>query len=405
MASRADHERVVVTGRGVLTAYGSGVASLQAGLRSGLSAIRFQEHLHEDLPCRIGARVAPEWGGRRWEEGERGVGWIVRMAEHAARQAWTDAGLEFAETESLVAREGLRLHVSLGWGAHDEETLQMEGDAEAGLACLERVFRPSLGVRNYLSACAASTQALARAWADLSCGRVQRCLVGGADSRLHEMGILGYSKLGALAEGWEARATEACRPFDVGRKGFVIGEGAGFLVLESLETARHRGAKIHAELVAGAGNTDSYRLTDRLRVGRWRPVAILECLERGGCAAGEVDYIQAHGTGTLANDRAEAASLRRVFGERLADIPVSSLKPYFGHLAMAAGVVESVACVDLLGGEWLPPALNCQEPEPGLGLLLVGPESGGRRVGSILKNSFGFGGQNACVLWRKLEWG
>jgi 3-oxoacyl-[acyl-carrier-protein] synthase II len=269
-----------------------------------------------------------------------------------------------------------------------------------GEALLEQLFRPEAGVSSYLSACAASTQAIGKAFYDLKLGRSLVCLVGGADSRLHPEGILGYDKLGALATGFEKNPEKACRPFDRQRRGFVIGEGAGFLVMETLSGALRRGVPILAEVLASATTTDAYRLTDPEPEGVMAARCILDCLRTAGLGAADLDYIQAHGTGTLSNDRAEAAAIRLALGEQADRIPVSSLKPYLGHASMAAGALETVASVLMFKKGLMPPCLNLDEPEEGLNLHFIRAGGVYREVKTLLKNSFGFGGQNACVILR-----
>lgn len=402
---RADRQRIVITGLGAVSAYGAGLGHLLRGLKNEGSAIRFQPGLDKDLPCRIGAS-APELlpGG---DETFPAVTRAARMALMAASEAWEQAGLQAGKDNA-----DLKIHASVGWGPYDFAELRVLLREEGGLeeqftrrtGCghgedvLRYCFRPALGVSSYLSACAASTQALGRAWQDLQSGRCGVCLAGGADSRLHIPGIIGYDKLGALAVGFEREPGRACRPFDAGRRGFVIGEGAGFVVMETLERARARGAEVLAEVHSAATTTDAYRLTDPHPDGEGAALCIRQALERAGMKAEALDYIQAHGTGTPANDRAEAASIKRALGEKAGRIPLSSLKPYFGHLSMAAGALEVVASVLVLKKQFLPVCLNLEEPEEGLELNYVRESLPIRELRTVLKNSFGFGGQNACLI-------
>ncbi|MDZ4788855.1 MAG: beta-ketoacyl-[acyl-carrier-protein] synthase family protein [Blastochloris sp.] len=410
MASLTDSQRIVITGRGAISGYGIGVKALGEGLKEGRSAIRFQPHLQEALPCRIGSSLGEELvlpAGLKPLQTRSSA-----MALVAAHEAWQEAQMD----HRFSTINGLRIHVSIGWGPYDFQEVsdfllhdtplgkdfQERTQCGYGEGVLRNFFQPSNGVFSHLAACAASTQAIGRAFHDLKHGRCDTCLVGGSDTRLHEAGILGYHKLGALATGFEAQAEQACRPFDLHRSGFVIGEGAGFIVMETLAQAQRRGVQPLAEILAATTTTDAYRLTDPDPEGLAASHCIKTCLAQARIAAQDLDYIQAHGTGTLANDRAEAVSLRHALGQESERILISSLKPYFGHCSMAAGALETVACVEMLQQNVVVNSLNLKTPEPSLDLnyARLGQERGELRT--ILKNSFGFGGQNACLLISKL---
>ena len=224
---------------------------------------------------------------------------------------------------------------------------------------------------------------------------------GGADGRAHPGGLLGYDRLGALARGFRDQPAEACRPFGKGRTGFVVGEGAAFLVLEEKGQAEKRGAKIYAEIGGAAEGCDAFRITDPGEDAVEAAFCVESCLEDAGVKAGEVDAVVSHGTGTPANDRAEARALGQIFGER----PpwVNAPKSRIGHLSMACGAVESAIAVLSLredffpatAGEWWEADKDCA--------VRMAPVPGVKGVRSVLKPSFGFGGQNACLLFRRGE--
>jgi 3-oxoacyl-(acyl-carrier-protein) synthase len=248
-----------------------------------------------------------------------------------------------------------------------------------------------------LAACAASTQAIAEAFWMIRDGEVDEMAAGGADGRAHPGGLLGYDRLGTLARGFREKPEEACQPFGLGRSGFVVGEGAGFLVLEEREKAMARGANILAEVRGAAVGCDAWRVTDPREDAVEAVACVAACLRDAGLEAGEVDAVVAHGTGTVANDRAEAKMLREVFGE--GNPWVIAPKSRIGHLSMASGAVESVLAVQSIAENFLPSTLGKDwraDPECPVRMVELGGKKG---VQAILKPSFGFGGQNACLLF------
>jgi len=248
-----------------------------------------------------------------------------------------------------------------------------------------------------LAACAASTHAIAEAFWMIRAGEVDEMVAGGADGRAHPGGVLGYDRLGALARGFREKPEEACQPFGLGRSGFVVGEGAGFLVLEEREKARARGANILAEVRGAAVGCDAWRATDPREDAEEAVECVKECLEDGGISEDEVDGVVAHGTGTVANDRAEAKMLQEVFGERRPW--VIAPKSRIGHLSMACGAVESVLAVQSIAEDLLPSTLGKEwRADPECSVRVV-KGAGKRGLKVVLKPSFGFGGQNACLVF------
>ena len=222
---------------------------------------------------------------------------------------------------------------------------------------------------------------------------------GGSDGRVHPGGLLGYDRLGALARGFRESPAEACRPFGKGRTGFVVGEGAAFLVLEEKSHAETRGAKIYAEIGGAAEGCDAFRITDPGEDAEEAAFCVESCLADAGVKAGEVEAVVSHGTGTPANDRAEAKALRAVFGER--QPWVNAPKARIGHLSMACGAMESVIAVLALKEDFFPAtAVDGWLGDADCGVRMA-PAPGVKGVRSVLKPSFGFGGQNACLLFRR----
>jgi 3-oxoacyl-[acyl-carrier-protein] synthase II len=219
---------------------------------------------------------------------------------------------------------------------------------------------------------------------------------GGSHSMLHPLGIAGFNRLTALSQRNDSPRT-ASRPFDLTRDGFVIGEGGGIMVLEELGHAKKRGAPIYAELTGYGTTADAFRMTDPHPQGKGAVRAMADALADSGLKPADIGYINAHGTSTQANDSAETAAIKAVFGERAYKIPVSSSKSMLGHLIAAAGVVELVVCVMALRKGVLPPTINYQTPDPECDLDYIPNAAREKRVDHVLSNSFGFGGQNIAL--------
>jgi 3-oxoacyl-[acyl-carrier-protein] synthase II len=233
---------------------------------------------------------------------------------------------------------------------------------------------------------------------------VQVMICGGSDATINPIALSGFKNMGALS----ARNDEperASRPFDAARDGFVTGEGAGVLVLESLEHARRRGAQIYCDLMGYGATTDAYHITAPDEMGRGAAWAMEQALDDAGLTPGEVDYINAHGTSTSLNDRIETWAIRTVFGAHADRLAVSSTKSMVGHLMGAAGAVEAIACVKSLETGWVHPTINYETPDPECDLDYVPNQARRLEPQVALSNSFGFGGHNACLVLRRWEEG
>lgn len=256
---------------------------------------------------------------------------------------------------------------------------------------------------NTLTACAASTQAIGEATMLIRRGDADVMISGGTHSMIHPFGVTGFNRLTALSTRNDSYQT-ASRPFDRTRDGFVLGEGAGMLILEEYEHARRRGAKIWAEVTGYGSTADAFRVTDIHEDGRGAIAAMRLALEDAGITPADVDYISAHGTGTEENDKIESKAICSVFGERAAHVPVSSIKSMMGHLIAAAGVTELITCVLAIRDQIVPPTMNYHEPDPNCPLDYVPNKARRCRVERCLSNSFGFGGQNdSLVVARALQ--
>jgi len=366
--------RVVVTGLGAVTGFGLGLEKFWEGMVGKKSAARpIPWSGWEDAPVQVAAMLEEELPGTGWRN--------LRMAEWA---------LEEALGQSRPGGRG-GIAAAIGWPGPEEEG---DGDPISYLADKNAID----GIRmESLAACAASTQMIGEAFWRIRNGEVDWMVAGGADGRVHPGGILGYDRLGALARGFRDQPAQACRPFGVGRSGFVVGEGAGFLILENKESAERRGARILAEIRGASEGCDAWRVTDPGVGGKEAEACLRGCLEDAETEAGSVDAVVAHGTGTVANDLAEAEVLRRIFGVHAPKVVTP--KAAIGHLSMACGAVESVLAVKSLQEGFLAgpsPGDWGRDPKCGIG---KNGSSRSTSVRSILKPSFGFGGQNACLVF------
>jgi len=252
---------------------------------------------------------------------------------------------------------------------------------------------------NTLTACAASTQAIGEARHIIRYGDADLMISGGTHSMIHPLGVTGFNRLTALSTRNDSCLT-ASRPFDRTRDGFVLGEGAGVVILEELEHARRRGANILAEIIGFGSTADAFRITDIHEEGRGGIAAMQAALDSAGITAADVDYISAHGTGTEENDKIETLAIRRLFGEHAKKVAISSIKSMMGHLIAAAGVVELITCVLAIRDNIVPPTINYANPDPNCDLDYVPNEARKMPVRIALSNSFGFGGQNDALIVR-----
>ncbi len=250
------------------------------------------------------------------------------------------------------------------------------------------------------TACSAGTQAIGEAFRLISRGDADFMLAGGADSRIDPLLLLAYTALGALSLGLRP-PPEVSRPFDADRDGFVLGEGAGVLLLEELEHARRRGAVVYAEVTGFGSSFDAYSVTKPDPDGKGAARAMSWALREAQVDEQDVDYISAHGTSTRLNDQMETHAVKRVFGERARQLPLSSIKSMIGHLIGAAGAVQAVALALTLNDGVLPPTINYQRPDPECDLDYVPNSAREVRVKTALANSFGFGGQNAALVMQQ----
>ncbi|UCE48286.1 MAG: beta-ketoacyl-[acyl-carrier-protein] synthase family protein, partial [Phycisphaerales bacterium] len=252
------------------------------------------------------------------------------------------------------------------------------------------------------SACAAGAQVIGEAWETLCEGQAATALAGATDSMLNPLGLGGFSLLRVLSDENE-EPQRACRPFDVSRKGTVLGEGAAFIVMETLENALQRGADIYAEIVGYGSSMDAFRVSDPDGTGKGAVQSMKSALKSARLQPSDVDCINAHGTGTVKNDVVETAAIKELLGEHAYHIPVHSVKSMTGHMIAASGAVEAVASVMTIYKKRIPPTINLTKTDAECDLDYVPNGSREFAGDTVLSNSFGFGGQNATLIFKRYE--
>lgn len=423
--------RVVVTGMGVITPVGNTVEAMWQSLREGRSGIGPITYFDASgFPTQFAAQVKDfdlnhyVDDTRRFEFSGRNI----RFAVGAARQAFDDSGLgshaydparfgvylgagegqqDFMLVMSMIAESQKDGQVDLeeftrrGLASlHAQTELEQEPNMPAGhLASLFDAQGPNL---NCLTACAASSQAIGEATELIRRGDADIMLSGGAHSMIHPFGVTGFNLLTALSTHNES-PQEASRPFDKDRDGFVLGEGAGMVILEELEHAKKRGARIHGELMGYGSTADAYRITDIHPEGRGAVACIRMAMKDAELNPTDIHYVNAHGTSTEVNDRVETAAIKHAFGENAYKTPVSSIKSMLGHLIAAAGSVEAITCLLAIRDGVLPPTINYRTPDPDCDLDYVPNAAREARVKAALSNSFGFGGQNISLIFSEFH--
>lgn len=424
--------RVVITGMGWVTPMGHSIDGVWKRLLNGESGISKTTIFDAStFPTTFSAEVKSDY---RLEEfvpnaAEHGnVGRNTRFALGACAQAWKDAGLDSSKLD--LDRVGIYLGSGEGsldfdaytaaalaaWGptsteldsvkwaeiARERMNVMRELEQEPNmplshLALLTGARGPAL---NCLTACAASTQAIGEATEILRRGDADVMIGGGAHSMIHPFGVTGFNRLTALST-LNENPVGASRPFDAQRGGFVLGEGAGMVILETLEHAQKRGARILAEVVGYGSTADAFRITDQHPEGEGAVAAMKEALADANLTPADIHYINAHGTGTKENDGNETNAIRKVFGELAKQVPVSSIKSMMGHLIAAAGSVEMICCVLAIRDNVLPPTTNLENFDPECDLDYVPNKARPAKVDVALSNSFGFGGQNDTIIVKR----
>ncbi|HWA08413.1 MAG TPA: beta-ketoacyl-ACP synthase II [Opitutaceae bacterium] len=408
--------RVVVTGLGVIHGLGHEVGTFWSSLLAGKPGVDRVTHFDpSDFACQIGAEV------RDWDVTQHMDAKEARRNDRythfgfvAAKQAVSDAGLD------LRAEDGDHVGVMIGSGIGGMFTYESQlrvlaergprkvspftipsliGNMCSGLVAIEYGARgPNFGV---VSACATGTHALGEAAHAIRRGDADVMIAGGSEAAITPFSYASFCSMKAMSTRNDDPA-HASRPFDAQRDGFVMGEGSGVLVLESLAHAQARGARIYCELAGYAATCDAFHITQPDPEGKGLSMAMKRALASAGVAPGEIDYINAHGTSTPYNDKFETLAIKKVFGEHAHRLAVSSTKSMTGHLLGAAGGIESVICVKTIQTGCVAPTINLVEPDPDCDLDYVPNTARRVPVRTVLSNNLGFGGQNASVVFRAL---
>ena len=409
--------RVVVTGLGVISPVGlTAPATWEALVRgvSGVAPITLFDPAGQDVT--FAAEVKDFEPGRFMDRKEvRRTDRVIQFSVAAAHEALAMAGLNIgpdnADEIGVVIGSGIGGIMTLSEGF---ATLHSKGPGRVSpfLAAMMLPDMPAgyvsihFGARgpNYctVSACSTGADAIGNAYEIVRRGDARVMLAGGAEAPVTPIGIAAFAAARALSTRNDDPA-RASRPFDRDRDGFVMGEGAGVLVLERIDSARERGATILAELVGYGNAADANHITQPSDGGEGGVRAMRLALKRAGLSAEAIDYVNAHGTSTPMNDRFETQGLKTVFGERAARVPISSTKSMIGHLLGAAGAVEAAFCVQAIRHGVIPPTINYQYPDPECDLDYVPNEAREAPVRVALTNSFGFGGHNASLVFRSFE--
>jgi 3-oxoacyl-[acyl-carrier-protein] synthase II len=407
--------RVVVTGLGAITPIGGDAQETWRAAVAGESGVDFiQSFDASGFPVRIAAEVkdfdpasvAPPKEARRMDRN-------VLLALGAAQEAWRDAGVSGVDP----SRVGIVVGSAIGGLpgiVEQQEVLRERGPDRVSPFFIPSVLVDSasgqiaisLGLRgpNYapVSACATGSHAIGEAAETIRRGAADVVLAGGTESCIHPLILAGFCSMRGLATG-NGDPQRALRPFDATREGFVMSEGAGILVLEELEAARARGARIYGEVLGYGASNDAHHMLQP-DPGSGGVVAMMRAaLARAGVAPEDVDYVNAHGTGTPLGDVAETLAIKEVFGDHARELAVSSTKSMLGHMFGAAGAIEAIACVLAVHEGVIPPTINYEHPDPDCDLDYVPNEARHAQVRVALSNAMGLGGHNGCVLVGRVD--
>ncbi len=406
---------IVITGLGATTPLGGDLASTWAGLLAGRSGVRaITEEWAAELPVRIAAYVKVDPSEIIERVKARRLDRSTQLALIAAQEAWEDAGFTW-EAEDEVDPQ--RLSVSLASGIGGLHSLLNNWDAQrdkgyrrvspftipmlmanAPAANVGLAVHAKAGVHTPVSACASSNEAISLALDQLRLGRADIAVVGGTEATIHPLPIAAFGQMQALSRRND-EPERASRPWDRGRDGFVMGEGSAIMILETLEHAKARGAKIYGT-IAGSGITaDSHDLVQPDPTGEGQSGAMVKALADAGLSANDIRHVNAHGTSTPQGDLTEAGSIRTALGDATDQVVVTSTKSMTGHLLGGAGALETIATLLALHDRMVPPTINLEDPEPDLGIDIAANVARPLPDGDLaaINNSFGFGGHNVAI--------
>ncbi len=424
----AQKRRVVVTGIGAVTPLSSNAESTWKKLlnsESGIGNISLFDTT--DCPCKIAGEVNYAKEGDTNPDlfyidkfidpkEQRKMDRFIHFAVAAADQAVADSGWK-AETEEQKYRTGIMMGSGIGGLPAIEKTTV--GVRERGVKKITPFFIPSslinlasgqISIKHgfmgpnhaVVTACASGSHAIGDSARMIEYGDVDVMVAGGAEAAICEVGVGGFAALRALSTAFNDNPTAGSRPWDKDRDGFVMGEGAGVVVLEEYEHAKKRGAKIYAEVVGYGMSGDAYHITAPESTGRGSTYAMKLALQHAGLNPDAIDYINAHGTSTPLGDEIEVNSVKKIFGDHAYKLSMSSTKSATGHLLGAAGAIEAIFSILAIRDNVAPPTLNLENPSEGCDIDLVAKTAKQRKIDTIMSNSFGFGGTNACLVLKRI---
>lgn len=410
------NRRVVVTGIGAVSPIGNDAATMWDNVVQGNSGIDFITKVNkDDFPVHVGGEVK-DFDITQYvdKKDARRMDLFVQYAIAASEMAVKDANLTI--DESNADRVGVWIGCGIGGMNTYEE--QLRRFIDKGYRRVSPFFVPMLipdmaagqvsihlgakGINSCtVTACASGTNSIGDAFKAVQRGDVDYIVTGGTESPMTNMAFAGFSSMKALSFNDDPKT--ASRPFDKNRDGFVMGEGAGILVLETLDSAQARGAKIYAEIVGYGATGDAYHITAPAEGGEGAARAMKQAIDDAGLAPEEIDYINAHGTSTPMNDQYETQAVKSVFGDHAYKLAISSTKSMTGHLLGAAGGVEGVISVKAIDDGILPPTINYETPDEELDLDYVPNKSRKQDIDVVVSNSLGFGGHNASIVFKKFK--
>jgi beta-ketoacyl-acyl-carrier-protein synthase II len=413
-----DNKRVVVTGIGIETCLGSQPDEFWRRLVAGESGIgEVTQFDATDLPCRIAGEI-PGFDDSDYinPKSARRMSRASRLGTVAAIKAIKDAGLSTPLPEP--ERTGVYFGTAIGgWdrGYEGIETLRTRGLSRVNPFVLPATLPNMVSFHvsqitgaagpntTITTACATGTQTVGEAALAIKNGRADLIVSGGTESIILHFIMAGFSAMRAIPTNFNENPSKASRPFDKQREGFVLSEGAACLILESIEHAQARNAEIYAEIRGFASSSDAYHIAAPDPSGEGAIRTMRLAIQDAGLEPEDIDYINAHGTSTPANDATETLAIKKLFGDHAYQIPISSTKSMIGHAMGASGSIEAIASILTIQNEMIHPTINYENPDPELDLDYVPNTSRSAQISNVLSNSFGLGGQNACLIISKLE--
>lgn len=409
-------KRVVVTGMGIVSPIGIGMENFWQGIKEGKLGIKEITRFDtSDFKAKVAGEIQ-DFVAKDYMEPKtaKRMERFCQYAVVAAKEAMKDSGLDMEKEDPY------RVGVSIGSGIGSLEAMEREHNnlVNKGPNRISPMLVPlmitnmaagnvsiQLGLKgkslNIVTACATGTHSIGEAYRSIQAGDADVMFAGGTESSISPIGIGGFAALTALSTQEDPK--QACRPFDKNRDGFVMGEGAGVVVLESLEHAKQRGAKILAEISGYGATSDAFHITSPAEDGAGASKAMENAISEAGISVDKVDYINAHGTSTHHNDLFETRAIKQTFGDHAYKLKINSTKSMIGHLLGAAGAVEFITCVKTIEEGYIHPTIGLEESEEELDLDYVKGEGVYQDVNYALSNSLGFGGHNASILVQKYQ--